>query len=321
MKVKKIISDLSGLLSGTFQGFSDDKLKKLSGSLAYSTMFSMGPLLVVIIYVCGIFFGRDAVEGKVYAQLVQFLGSDTAMQLQEIIKKAALSGKSTVAITLGAIFLFVGATSIFSEIQDSVNDIWGIKPKPKKSWLKMIQNRFLSFSVIIGLGFLLLVSLMLTAVIDSIGTVLKAHLPALTVSVFYIINQVVTLAIVTFIFAVIFKVLPDAKIKWRDVFIGSVTTAILFMLGKLLISYYISKSNVGSSYGAAGSLIVLLLWIYYSSLILYLGAEFTTVYAIRYGSEILPNEYAVTKKEIEVETGSSSVQQATAAKPGDGKLA
>jgi membrane protein len=296
------------VIKDTFSGFIDDKVPKLSGSLAYYTVFSMAPLMIVIISLCGIFLGQEAVEGKIYESLAGFMGPDTAIQLQDIIKKAAISDKGTTAAIIGIITLVIGATTVFAEIQDSINDIWGLKPKPKKGWLKMIQNRFLSFSVIISLGFILLVSLAVTSVIDGFSQRLQARFPDVTIVVFYILNQVITLAIISLIFGVIFKVLPDAKIKWRDVFAGALVTAVLFMLGKFGISFYISKSNVGSTYGAAGSLVVLLLWTYYSSIILYLGAEFTKAYAVKYGTAIHPSEYAVTMKQVEVETGNKSVQ-------------
>ena len=296
------------IFKNAFTGFSDDKVTKLSGSLAYYTIFSMAPLLIVIISLCGIFLGRDAVEGKIYGHLAGFVGADTAAQLQEIIKNASLAGKSKVAAIIGGITLLVGATTIFAEIQDSINGIWGLKPKPKRGWLKMIQNRFLSFSVIVSLGFLLLVSLGVTSLIDGFSDRLKAHFPDVTVVLFYVINVFITLFVTTLIFGVIFKVLPDAKIKWKDVFAGALATAFLFMLGKFAISFYISKSNVGSTYGTAGSLVILLLWIYYSSLILYFGAELTKAYAVKYGSPIHPNDYAVTTKTVEVETGGKSIQ-------------
>ena len=296
------------IFKNAFTGFSDDKVTKLSGSLAYYTVFSMGPLLIVIISLCGIFLGREAVEGKIYGQLAGFVGADTAAQLQEIIKNASLAGKSKVAAIIGGVTLLIGATTIFAEIQDSINSIWGLKPKPKRGWLKMIQNRFLSFSVIVSLGFLLLVSLGVTSLIDGFSDRLKAHFPDITVVLFYIINIFITLCVITLIFGVIFKVLPDAKIKWKDVFAGALATAFLFMLGKFAISFYISKSNVGSTYGTAGSLVILLLWIYYSSLILYFGAELTKAYAVKYGSPIHPNDYAVTTKTVEVETGAKSIQ-------------
>lgn len=297
------------ILKDSFTGFGDHKLTKMAGSLAYYTVFSMGPLLILIISLTSIFYGREAVEGQIYGQLEGFLGADTAVQLQDIIKNAALSGKGTLAAIIGGITLLIGATTIFAEIQDSINTIWGLKPKPKKGWLKMLQNRFLSFSVIISLGFLLVVSLAVTSVVDALSQRLQAAFPDVAVIIFYIINQIITLAIITTIFGVIFKVLPDAKIKWKDVLSGAVVTAVLFMLGKFGISFYISQAAVGSTYGAAGSLAIVLVWTYYSSIILYFGAEITKAYAMRYGSEIHPNDYAVVTKEIEVEMGRKTLQQ------------
>lgn len=297
------------ILKATFTGFNDHKVTKLSGSLAYYTVFSMAPLLVVVISLCGIFLGQEAAQGKIYAQLAGFMGKETALQLQEIVAKAAIGGKGTVAFTIGIITLLVGATTVFADIQDSINSIWGLKAKPKRGWLKMLQNRFLSFSVIISLGFILLVSLAITAILDGFNARLQARFSEVSVVVFYVLNQVLTLAVISLIFAVIFKVLPDARIKWRDVLFGSVVTAVLFMLGKFGISIYIGQSDVGSTYGAAGSLVILLLWTYYSSIILYIGAEFTKAYAVAYGSEIQPSQYAVTTKEIEIETGHDSIQQ------------
>jgi len=289
------------IFKNAFQGFSDNKITKLSGSLAYSVIFSLGPLMIVIISVCGIFLGKDAIEGKVYSTLAGFVGSDTANQLQEIIKNANLSGKNEVAVIVGIISLLIGATSIFGEIQDSINTIWGVKSKPKRGWIKFLQNRFLSFSIIVALGFLLLVSLGVNSIIDGFSNQLKAHFPDIAFVVVYTINVSITFVVTTSIFAVIFKVLPDAKIKWVDVFAGAIATTLFFMLGKFAISFYISKAHVGSTYGAAGSLIVLLLWVYYSSIILYFGAELTRAYAIEYGSPIEPNDYAVTTKLVEVE--------------------
>jgi membrane protein len=306
---KKTLKGAWEVLKDAFNGFSDHKVTKLSGSLAYYTVFSMGPLMIVIIAVSGFFLGREAIEGQIYQQLEGFLGPDTAIQLQDMIKKAAISDKGLVAIIIGGVTLLLGATTVFAEIQDSINTIWGLKPKPKKGWLKLIQNRLLSFSVIISLGFLLLVSLGVTAVIDGFSNRLAARFADVSVVIFYIVNQVVTFLVITSIFGVIFKVLPDAKIKWRDVMLGSMVTAVLFMIGKFGISFYISKSNVGSTYGSAGSLVILLLWTYYSSMILYFGAEFTKAFAVKYGTKIHPNAYAVTTREVEVETGDDSVQE------------
>lgn len=309
MKKKFSFKNIREVLKNSFTGFADDKVMKMSSSLAYYTVFSMAPLLIIIISLSGIFLGQDAAEGKVYAQLTSFVGPNTASQLQEMIKNASLSGKSELAAIIGVVTLIIGATTVFSQIQDSINSIWGLKPKPKKGWLKFLKNRFLSFSIIIGLGFLLLVSLSISTLIDSFSDVLKTYFPHVTVIVFYFINIAITLAIITLIFGTIFKVLPDAKIKWKDVFVGSLVTAILFMLGKFGISFYISKSQVGSTYGAAGSLVILLLWVYYSSTILYYGAEFTKAYAMKFGSAIHPDEYAVTTKTVEIESGNQSIQE------------
>ncbi len=302
MAEKISLKGLWRVLKDTAIGFSDDGITKMSASLAYYTVFSMGPLLVVIISLCGLFFQREAIEGKIYAILQGFVGKDTAMQLQQVIRNAGVGNKGTIAAVIGIATLLLGATTVFAEIQDSINKIWGIKPKPKRGWLKYVQNRFLSFSVIISLGFLLLVSLAVTAIIEAVNGRLKVAFPEMALVVFYIINLMLSLGISGVIFAVIFRVLPDAEIKWRDVITGALVTAFLFILGKFGISLYISQTNVGSTYGAAGSLVVLLVWIYYSSIILYIGAEFTKAYAVKFGSPIHPNSYAVTTQEIEIET-------------------
>lgn len=297
------------VIKKTSNGFIDDKLMKLSGALSFYMIFSMGPLLLIIITMCSIFFGRAAVEGKVYAQLEGFLGHDTAVQLQQIIQHAAISGKNTVATIIGVIFLIIGASGVFAEMQDSINMIWGLKPKPKSGWVAFLKNRLLSFSIIVSLSFLLLVSLGFSALVEIFGNHLKSAFPGISIIIVYVINSCITVGITTFIFAVIFKVLPDAKIKWRDVSIGAFTTMILFLLSKFAISFYISKINIGSTYGAAGSLIILLLWVYYSSMILYYGAEFTKFYAVEFGEQIKPMDYAVTVRQVEEEKGTMSIQQ------------
>ncbi|HTF28480.1 MAG TPA: YihY/virulence factor BrkB family protein [Flavitalea sp.] len=307
---KLTLKGLWQVLKESFSGFSENKVLKLSGALAYYTLFSMAPLLIVIIFLCSIFFGRADTEHSIYSQIENFVGSDTALQLQQIITNASLEGKSNFAVVIGIITLFIGATTVFAEIQESINMIWGLKPKPKKGWLKMLQNRLLSFSVVIGLGFLLLVSLAVSAIIEALMDKLQNVFPGIAVIAFYILSLLVSFAVITVLFGGIFKVLPDAQIKWKDVLAGAIATAILFMLGKFAISFYISKSNIGSTYGTAGSLVVLLLWIYYSAVILYFGAEFTKAYAVRYGSAIHPDNYAVVTKTIEVEAdGGTTVQE------------
>jgi membrane protein len=309
MKKKKLTAKgMWTVLKNSFSGFSDDKVTRLSGSLAYYTVFSMGPLLVLIISLCGIFLGREAAEGQIYGTLVGFVGQDTAAQLQQIIRNANIGDKGKIAAIVGGVTLLIGATTVFAEIQDAINDIWGLKAKPKRGWVKMLTNRFLSFSVIISLGFILLVSLAISGLIEGLSDRLQAAYPDVTVVVFYIVNLVLTFIVTTFIFAVIFKVLPDASIKWRDVAIGSIVTALLFILGKFAIGVYIRQTEVGSTYGTAGSLAVVLVWVYYSSMILYFGAEFTKAYAMEYGSPIHPSKYAVTMQQVEVETGGATVQ-------------
>jgi membrane protein len=300
---------LWSVLKQAGSGFSDDKVTKLSASLAYYTVFSIGPVIIVIIYFAGVIYGRDAIQGTIFGQIKDLVGADAAAQIQSMIKSAALSSGGRLAAIIGIVTLVIGATTVFGEIQDSINQIWNLKPKPKKGWLKMLTNRLLSFSVIISLGFILLVSLVLTGLIEALMGHLQARFPNVTVVVLYIINLLITFGIITTLFGVIFKVLPDAIIKWKDVVVGSMVTAVLFMLGKFAITFYIGKSNVGGTYGAAGSLVVLLLWVYYSSVILYFGAEFTKAYATHFGSPIHPSQYAVWVKNIEVEQHGGSLKE------------
>ena len=278
-------------LKDSFKGFSDDKITKLSASLAYYTVFSLGPLLIVIIHLCSVFFGMDAVQGKVVTQLQSFVGANAAAQIQTIIKNASVSG-SGIAYTIGIITLIIGATTVFAEMQDSMNSIWGVKAKPKLGIMSLVFSRLLSFGIIASLGFLLLVSLAVSAVVESIGDKLRSAFPQVGFVLIYIINLVLTFGIISALFAVIFKVLPDVKIGWKQVLPGAIATTILFMIGKFAISFYIAKTNVGSTYGAAGSLVILILWIYYSSIILYFGAEFTQSYACEKGVQIVPSKHA-----------------------------
>ena len=216
MPKKITIRGVWEILKCSANGFMDDRIAKLSGALAYYTLFSIAPLLLLIISLCSLFLGKEAIEGEVFATLSGFLGADAAAQIQEIIRNATISDKSTMAATIGVITLLVGATTVFAEIQDSINTIWHIKPQPKKGWLKMLKNRFLSFSIIISLGFILVVSLALSSLIDGFFQYLQERYPDVAVIFFYIVNQLFTLGITTLIFGVVFKVLPDAKIRWKD---------------------------------------------------------------------------------------------------------
>lgn len=268
-------------------------------------------MLIIIIAVSDLFYGREAVEGSLYNQISIFVGSDAAIQIQQTIKSSALSHKSNFAMLIGIITLLIGATSVFNEIQDSINFIWRLKAKPikGKGILKMIINRLLSFSIVVSLGFLLLVSLVINGLLDLLVHRLTLLFPMLTIVLVDVLNFILTFVITSLLFGLIFKVLPDARIKWKHVRIGTFITAALFMVGKFLISYYLGQSSLSTIYGTAGTAIIMLLWVYYTAMILYFGAVFTHVYAVQTGSNIYPNSYAVNIKEIEIESGKSIQQQ------------
>lgn len=299
------------IIKQSFSDFIDNNVFKLSAALAFYTIFSLPAMLMIIISMSDLFYGRSAVEGTLYHQISGFVGDDAAKQIQETIRAAALSKGSAFATIVGVVTLLFGATSVFSEIQDSINHIWKLKAKPRKGRgiLKMIVNRLLSFSLVISLGFLLLVSLLINGMMDAFLDRLTKMFPELTVVMVYIFNLVLTFGITSLLFGLIFKVLPDARIKWKHVRRGAFTTAAFFMAGKFLIGYYLGHSELSSTYGTAGTVIVMLLWVYYSAMILYFGAVFTHVYAAHTGSRIYPTNYAVWVQQIEVESEKSIQQQ------------
>ena len=308
--MKFSVKDIWVITKQSFSDFIDNKVLKLSAALAFYTIFSLPAMLIIIISVSDIFYGRAAIEGTLYHQIAEFVGTEAALQIQQTIRGAALSKSSYFATIVGIVTLLFGATSVFYEIQDSINHIWKLKSKPKGTgFLKMLINRLLSFSLVISLGFLLLVSLLINGLMDLLITRLTVMFPELTVIAVYTVNVTITFGITALLFALIFKVLPDARIKWKHVRAGAITTAILFMLGKFLIGYYLGHSGLSSTYGTAGSVIVMLLWVYYSAMILYFGAVFTHVYAAHTGSRIYPTNYAVWVQEIEVESVKSIVEQ------------
>ncbi len=281
------------LLKNTTTAFSNDNAFKLSASLSYYTIFALGPLLIIVISLSAIFYGKEVVEGRLQEQLSHLLGSDAALQIQNILRNAQQTHATTLGAIIGFIVLFIGATGVFTEIQGSINFIWSVRAKPKKSWLKYLLNRLISFSLIIGLGFVLLVSLIINALLTLLSETLTRKFPHFPVGLFNLANSVIILTVITCLFAVIYKVLPDAIIAWKDAWIGSIFTAALFLLGKFLIGYYLGKSNLGVTYGTAASVVIILAWVYYSSLILYFGAEFTKVFALHSGEGIRPKETAV----------------------------
>jgi membrane protein len=273
--------------------FLADKGMKLSAALAYYTVFSIGPVLVIIISLAGLFYGREAVQGKIYHQINGLIGNAAALQVQEIIQNIEKSQLGASGAVVGVIVLLVGATGVFTEMQDSINYIWSIKAKPKRGLVKLLIDRLISFSLIISFGFIMLVSLIVNALVDLLQEQLMRYFDSVTVYIFQGVNLVVLFVIITLLFSIIFKVLPDATIRWRDAMTGAAFTAVLFLIGKFLIGFYLSHSNIGETYGAAASIILVLLWVYYTSIILFFGAEFTKVYTLNYGGGIEPNKTAV----------------------------
>lgn len=281
------------LLKSAATEFGADNATKLAASLAYYTVFSIGPLLLVIISLTGLFVDPDKITVEIGAQLHDFLGNEGATFILGVINNMKHQGNATVFSIIGFVVLLFGASGIFIEIQSSINYIWSIRAKPKKGWLKFITNRLLSFSLIIGLGFLLMVTLFVNTIVDMLTTRLLDYVGGNNVFMIKSVNLIFLFLVISFLFAVVYKVLPDAYISWRDALVGSFFTAFLFLAGKFVIGLYLSHSNVGSAYGAAASVIVLLTWIYYSSMILYFGAEFTKVYTIKIGKSIKPYDTAV----------------------------
>ncbi len=299
--IRRFFVNFWTLLKDSFTGFSNDRCLKLSAALAYYTVFSLAPLLVMVMSLVSIFLGKEAIQGQLFAQINGLVGNQAAAQIQEMVKAVSLSGKTNTALMIGIATLIVSATTIFVEIQDSVNMIWRVKAKPKRGWLKLLKDRLLSSSLVIGLGFLLLVSLIVNGIVLAMSDLLTRYIPQVGVLLISGFNFVISTAVVTVLFATIFKVLPDAKIAWKDVRWGAFFTALLFMLGRYLIGLYIETTTTSSAYGAAGSLIVILVWIYYTAAILYFGAEFTQAYANHFGIKIEPADYAVYVEQTERE--------------------
>lgn len=299
-KKKKItLKSLWTILKKTVQGFSDDKVTRLSAALSYATIFSFAPFTLVIITV-GAFFAQD-LEGELFGELSQLLGTDVAKVLQDVVHKAQVANTSTISTIIGIGVILFSATTIFTSIQESLNTIWGIKPIPKKGWLKLIKNRLLSFSIIIALGFILLVTMGASSIIGLLNEKLMTYFPDQMVILFKLVGLILNIAFTTLVFLLIFKVLPDAKIKFRDVTIGAIVTTVLFLIGQYGISIYLSTSKISSLYGAAASILLLLVWVYYSATIVYIGAEFTKAWANELGGKIYPDEYAVSTRIIEIQ--------------------
>lgn len=282
------------LMKETFTEFMDDNGTKLAASLSYYTIFSIGPLLLLIISLTGLFVDREKVAATINGQVTSLLGAQAADQILDIITSLQQqSHGARIGSIISIITLFLGATGVFLEIQDSINYIWSIKAKPKKGWLRLITNRLLSFSLIIGMGFLLVVSLLINTLADLLTSGLARMFGEGQVILVQGVGLAILFLIITLLFAIIYKVLPDAKIHWRDAIAGASFTGVLFLLGKFVIGFYLGNSKLGVTYGAAASVIIILLWVYYSAIILYFGAEFTKVYAFKIGHGLTPNKTAV----------------------------
>ncbi len=280
------------LLKATYADWSEDKASRLGAALAYYTVFAMGPLLVVIISLAGLIFGHEAAQAQVMTAIQEMIGPQGTDAIQEMILHASRPGTGLTATLVSMVMLVAGAFGVVGQLKDALNTIWEVQPVAKKGIWAMVRERMFTFGTFLGFLFLMLVSMLLTAGISAMQGYVTATLPG-NDAVWQVINTIVAFGITTLLFATMFKYLPDAKIAWRDVWIGAVVTALLFTVGKFAIGLYLGNSNLASGYGAASSLVVVMIWTYYSAQILFFGAELTQVYANRYGSRIVPEEHAV----------------------------
>jgi len=270
-----------------------------SAVIAYYAIFSMPGLLVMVISIGTLFFKRDVITGHLYTQISSIMGVETARQIQDMIISVSQTNKSVLATIIGLITVLVGATGVFVELQKALNVIWEVKAKPRRAIFTVIRTRLFSFGLILSVGFLLLISLTITTVIAVMGEWVMNYWPNIVLIIFNILNFIISFGVVMLLFALLFKILPDAKIQWKHLWLGSILTALLFVLGKTAIGFYLSKTNPGSAYGAAGSIVLILLWVSYSSMIFFYGAEFTRAYADHFTGKVSPTDVAVKNKAIE----------------------
>jgi membrane protein len=280
------------VLKDTFSEWQEDKASRLAAALAYYTIFSMAPLIIIVLGIVGYLFGRDMVGSYMIEQISSMVGPEGAAVFQTIVESASQPATSIVATVIGLVTLLLGALGMFGQLQDALNTVWGVAPKPGRGIWGFLQTRLLSFTMVLGIGFLLLVSLILSSVLSALNTFLAGWTDA-SVIVLQVVNFVVSFGVITLLFAMIYKILPDVKLKWRDVWVGAAVTALLFSIGKFALGFYLGRQTFGSTYGAAGSLLIILLWVYYSAQILLFGAEFTQVYAKRFGGRVIPDKNAV----------------------------
>ncbi|MDV2991122.1 MAG: hypothetical protein N4J56_000776 [Chroococcidiopsis sp. SAG 2025] len=281
------------LLKETFQEWNQDKASRLAAALAYYTIFSLAPLLMIAIAVAGAVFGEEAARGEIVAQIQDLVGEAGATVVQTALANVNQTKTGVVGTSIGLATLLLGATGLFGEMQDALNTIWEVAPKPGQGIWVLIRRRLISFSMVLGIGILLLLSIFLSTALAAFSSFINSWIPGLATGL-SILNFVVSFSLMTLLFAMIYVILPDVKIAWKDVLVGAATTAFLFTIGRTLLSMYLGSAAVSSTFGAASSLAVLLVWIYYSAQVFFLGAEFTQVYARKYGSEIVPTKNAVS---------------------------
>lgn len=291
-------SSWMSLLKQTYRDWVDDKAQRLGAALAYYSIFSLAPLLVVALAVAGLFFDADQVYLELDNQLSQLLGSEAAEAIQEMLRAAQKPARGALATAVGLVVLLWGASGVFSQLQDALNTIWEVKPKPGRGILGTIESRFLSFTMVLGTGFLLLISLVLTTAIQAVGNWSSEAMGG-PEWVFQGLNIAGSFLLASLLFAMIFKFVPDAIIQWRDVWIGAAVTGALFVAGKWAIGLYLARGDIGSAFGSAASFVLVLVWIYYSAQILFLGAEFTQAFAAMYGSRVTPSADAEPATEVE----------------------
>lgn len=283
--------EMWALLKQTFAEWSEDKVPRLGAALAFYTALSIAPLLVISLRLAAFFFGDDAARGEIQRQMQSMIGDQGAEAVQAMLENANRPNTGGIAMGLSLVTLLFGASGVFGQLQDSLNTIWEVKPKPRRGLWGFVRDRFFSMAMVMGVAFLLIVSLIVSAVLAFMGGYELSWLSDFKV-LSQGLNLLISLSVFTGIFAMMFKYLPDVKIAWKDVWLGAAMTALFFTMGKFVIGLYLGQSSFASSYGVAGSLIVLLVWVYYSSQIVFFGAEFTQVYANRYGKKIIPSENA-----------------------------
>ena len=292
MNRKHNIKNLGILFKRTFKEWNEKDPFRQSAVIAYYAIFSIPGLLVLIITIAGYFFGNDAVNNDIFRQISATLGSETALQIKDILEKSSQSKSSLWGSITGGVILLVGATGVFVELQKTLNLIWNVKLKKQSGIIIYLKSRLFSFGLILAIAFLLIISLVISTALAAMSDWVKVDTSPFMISVFTIINLVISLVVISLLFAMIFKILPDAKIEWKHVWLGSLVTGLLFTLGKTGLAYYFGQAQPASIYGAAGSVILILLWVSYSSMILFFGAEFTATYAKMYSGIIAPTEIA-----------------------------